>query len=75
MSKAFDSLNHNLMLEKLRKLCLKASVTSCSSVWWNTSKRNVHKLQLVQNFAARVVLGLRKFDHSLSLRDGDLLNG
>ena len=29
----------------------------------NTSKRNLHKLPLVQNFAARVVLGLRKFDH------------
>ena len=24
---------------------------------------NLHKLQLVQNFAARVVLGFRKFDH------------
>ena len=35
----------------------------CSSVWGNTSKRNLHKLQLVQNFAARVVLGLRKCDH------------
>ena len=35
----------------------------CSSVWGNTSKRNLHKLQLVQNFAARVVLGLKKFDH------------
>ena len=35
----------------------------CSSLWENTSKRNLHKLQLVQNFAARVVLGLRKFDH------------
>ena len=35
----------------------------CSSVWGNTSKRNLHKLQLVQNFAARVVLGLMKFDH------------
>ncbi|CAH3120264.1 unnamed protein product, partial [Pocillopora meandrina] len=29
----------------------------------NTSKRNLHKLPLVQNFAARVVLELRKFDH------------
>ena len=28
----------------------------------NTSKRNLHKLQLVQNFAARVVLGLKRFD-------------
>ena len=35
----------------------------CSSVWGNTSKRNLHKLHLVQNFAARVVLGLEKFDH------------
>ena len=35
----------------------------CSSVWGNTSKRNLHKLQLVQNFATRVVLRLRKFDH------------
>ena len=35
----------------------------CFSVWGNTSKRNLHKLQLVQNFAAKVVLGLRKFDH------------
>ena len=35
----------------------------CSSEWGNTSKRNLHKLQLVQNFDARVVLGLKKFDH------------
>ena len=35
----------------------------CSSVGGNTSKRNLHKLPLVQNFAARIVLGLRKFDH------------
>ena len=35
----------------------------CSSVWANTSKANIHKLQLVQNFAARIILGLKKFDH------------
>ena len=34
----------------------------CSLVWGNTSKRNLHKLQLVQNFTARVVLGLKRFD-------------
>ena len=28
-----------------------------------TVKSNMHKLQLVQNFAARIVLGLKKFDH------------
>ena len=32
-------------------------------MWGNTSKRILQKLQLVQNFAARVVFGLRKFDH------------
>ena len=35
----------------------------CSSVWSNTSVNNIHKLQLVQNFAARIILGLRKYDH------------
>ena len=35
----------------------------CSTVWSNTSKTNVKKLQLVQNFAARIILGLRKDDH------------
>ena len=35
----------------------------CSTVWANTSQRNVKKLLLVQNFAARIVLGLKKFDH------------
>ena len=35
----------------------------CSTVWSNTSKQNINKLQLVQNVAARVVLGLKKFDH------------
>ena len=34
-----------------------------SSALGNTSKRNLCKLQLVQNLAARVVVGLRKFDH------------
>ena len=35
----------------------------CSTVWANTSQSNVKKLQLVQNFAAHIVLGLRKYDH------------
>ena len=33
----------------------------CSSVWSNTSATNIYKLQLVQNFAARIILGLRRF--------------
>ena len=35
----------------------------CSTVWSNTSKHNINNLQLVQNIAARVDLGLKKFDH------------
>ena len=34
-----------------------------SSVWANTSKKNIAKLQTVQNFAARIVTGTRKYDH------------
>ena len=35
----------------------------CSTVWSNTSKTNFNRLQLVQNFAHRIVLGLPKYDH------------
>ena len=36
----------------------------CSTVWSSTSKRNVRKLQLVQNNACRIVAGLtEKYDH------------
>ena len=35
----------------------------CSTVWSGTSKENIHKLQLMQNFAARILTNTRKFDH------------
>ncbi len=35
----------------------------CSSVWSNTLKKNISKLQSVQNFAARGITGIRKYDH------------
>ena len=35
----------------------------CSTVKANTSQGKAKKLQLEQNFAARIVLGLRKYDH------------
>ena len=34
----------------------------CSTVWSNTSNSNNAKLQKVQNFAGRIILGLRKYD-------------
>ena len=54
----------------------------CSTVWSNTSKDNVRKLQSVQNYAL-IVTGLRKFDHTsealkslkwLSVKDKLLFN-
>ena len=35
----------------------------CSTVWSNTSHSNIDKWQKVQNFAGRIILGLRKYDH------------
>ena len=45
-----------------------------TTVWSNTSKSNLKKRQLVQNFAARLILGLRKFDHISGLKSLKWLN-
>ena len=37
----------------------------CSTVWSGTFEQNIHKLQLGQNFTARVLTNSRKFDHIL----------
>ena len=45
------------------------------TVWSNTSATDIYKLQLVQNFAARIILGLRKYGHiSAGLRSLRWLN-
>ena len=35
----------------------------CSTVWSNTSQTNLNKVQVVQNFACRIVSGVGKYDH------------
>ena len=35
----------------------------CSTVWSNTTNKNITKLQLLQNFACKIVTGTRKYDH------------
>ena len=35
----------------------------CSSMWASTTKKNIARLQKVQNFAARIVTGARKYHH------------
>ena len=53
-SKSLKNVIHALIFSRL---------FYCSPVWSSTSKKNVSKLQSVQNFAARVVTGSRKFQH------------
>ena len=58
---------NNVFDQRTPKLVINALVFSrlcyCSSVWSNTAKKNVNKLQLVQNFAACIVANKRKYDH------------
>ena len=35
----------------------------CSTVWSGTFKQNIKKSQLMQNFAARILTDIRKYDH------------
>ena len=35
----------------------------CSNIWSNTTESNLDKVQKVQNFACRIVSGVKKFDH------------
>ena len=35
----------------------------CLTVWSGTSQQNICKLQLLQNFAARIITGKKKYDH------------
>ena len=35
----------------------------CSTVWSNTTNKNITKLQLLQNFACKIVTGTRKYAH------------
>ena len=42
----------------------------CSTVWSNTSNKNISRLQSEQNFAARIISGTRKYNHiTPALRD------
>ena len=50
-------------LEQLISSLVFNKMLYCSTVWSNTSTINIKKLQLVQNFACKIVTKTRKFDH------------
>lgn len=50
-------------LERVINALVFCKLYYCSPVWSNTSKKNISKLQKVQNFACRIITGKRKFDH------------
>ena len=50
-------------LENVVKALVFSRLYYCPTVWSSTSKKNIKKLQGVQNFAARVISGKQKYDH------------
>jgi len=62
-------LDRNQMVTVINALVF-SKLLYCSTVWSNTSNKNIHRLQSVQNFAARIITGTRKFnDITPVLRD------
>ena len=56
---SFDKESLSLMLKSL----VFSKMFYCLSVWANTSSCNIKKLQLIQNFASRIITEAAKFDH------------
>ena len=50
-------------LTYITKTLVLSKLFHCSTVWANTAEKNIKKLQVVQNFAARIIANTRKFDH------------
>ena len=59
VKKSFDTGTLSLLISAL----VISKLLYCSTVWSNTSAKNVKKLQLVQNFACRIITNTYKFDH------------
>ena len=60
MNRLFDQAR---TLERVINALVFSKLYNCSPVRSNTSKKNISKLQKVQNFACRIITGKRKFDH------------
>ena len=53
-------LDSKTLVFLMNTFIVSSSLYYCSTVWSNTTKENIKKLQ---NFACRIVLGLKKYDH------------
>ena len=62
INRSKHAFNPNLLVNIINALVF-SRLYYCSTVWSNTSDKNLRKLQHVQNFAARIISGKRKFDH------------
>ena len=63
INRAKHALNPHLLVTIINALVF-SRLSYCSSVWSDTSTHNVQKLQLVQNFMARIITGARTFEHT-----------
>ena len=62
ISRVKHAFRKNILVTMINSLVF-SKLYYCSSIWSNTSPSNISKLQGVQNFAARIGSGTRKFDH------------
>ena len=62
ISRVRHLFSQDVLLQILNSLVF-SKLFYCSTVWSGTTKQNIYKLQLLQNFAARIVTGTNKFNH------------
>ena len=60
ISRVKHVLDRNQLVTVINALVF-SKLLYCSTVWSNTSNKNISRLQSVQNFAARIITGIRKF--------------
>lgn len=54
----FDQKNLAMIMETL----VMSKIYCCSSIWSNASEGNIDNIHLIQNYAARIISGVKKFD-------------
>ena len=57
-----DRFDNDTLLTIIGALVI-SKVLFCSNVWSNTPSTNIKKLQAVQNFACRIIIKTKNFDH------------